>query len=275
MAARYASRFGTVVVALGVGGGIASTMGTATAQADSIVDKITPNVSVSAGGIGFSSGTARAKTTLGPNLAIAVGKNAKAEAGNGIGNSAVVVGNRSTGTATNGNLNRVTVHGDDNTGYAGDGDNNVVSVKGTGNTVRVSGGDHNKAAVTGDTNVVRVGCIGLDAANVAGGCGSGRHSDNNSAAVEGDKNLINVGGIKSESELLDADFDGSHNSITVIGDQDNAAAYGHHNIISVTGSRDFAVQVPGDPFDGYNHTTVTIAGNDTVVPVDEDGFVYP
>ncbi len=274
--ARAAARVGTFIVTVGVGGGIASTAGTPTAQADSVVDKLTPNVGVSMGGLGYNSGTARA-ITAGPNLAIAIGKNASAEADNGIGNSAVVVGNRSTGTSTNGNFNRVRINGDDNTGYAGDGDNNVVRVKGNGNAVQAGGGDNNRATVTGDVNEVRVGCLAVASPDAVGNCGGVRHSNDNSAAVEGHRNTVWAGGLKSETDLIDADFDGSDNSITVSGDDNSAGLYGNRSTSSITGNRNNRIDIWfwEEPFAGYDDTNVTIAEDDTTVFVSEDGFTYP
>lgn len=272
--ARYVGRVGTLAVAVGIGGAVASTLGTPTAQADSAVDKLTPNVSVSAGGVGFSSGTARAKTTAGPNLAVAVGKNAKAEASNGVGNTAIVVGDRSTGTATNGNHNTVVVHGNDNTAFAGNGNGNTVRVKGNGNTVLASGGDNNKTTVKGDTNIAASGCTKA-VGNQAFSCGAGRHSDNNTVAITGDRNTSLAGGLKSD-EIIVVDFDGSNNSATVTGDDNTGSALGNNDTLTVdgNGNKVFTL-VEGDDWAGWDNTNVNVTGDNTSVIVNKDGFTYP
>ncbi len=68
---RFIGQVGGLAVALGIGTALAGT-GMATAQAESRADNAAPNVSVSARGAGFSSGSAHA-TSEKDGIAVAVG----------------------------------------------------------------------------------------------------------------------------------------------------------------------------------------------------------
>jgi hypothetical protein len=98
--AKAVGRVGVLAVALGIGTGLATMMGTPVARADSALDNLRPNISVSAGGTTvIHSGSATATTSGKQSLAIAVGKNSSATA-TGAHSGAVVIGNGSTASAT-------------------------------------------------------------------------------------------------------------------------------------------------------------------------------
>ena len=83
--ARYLGRVAAVAIALSVGSGVAATTGMATAQADSALDKLRPNISVSAGGKDIiRSGSATATSNGKRSVAIAVGKDSVATATGGV-----------------------------------------------------------------------------------------------------------------------------------------------------------------------------------------------
>lgn len=239
-------RIGAAALALGIGGGLSAFGGAATAHAAPQQQHTGPNVSVSVNGVGFSSGSAHATSSIG-SAAVAIGANSSASATNGVLNRAIVIGQNSSATVKNGNLNSAVVIGDGNTVTVANGNGNSAYVRGNGNgTVFVGGGNGNRATIIGDQNSAVAGCF---AANTDGRCPNAedntpRTANHNTVVIRGNRNGAIAG---SAGDLFVQPTVQRGNTAIVTGDDNPTvwAAWGSDNTAIVQGSRNTGGVIAG------------------------------